>query len=940
MKKLLIIIYSIFLLIIIANIIYYKSLYNKQISYIIFLLDRQAQLAGLSIDSTNNYFISDLNETTYSEDLGSFFTNPDYQHKAVEKMKFFYLRYQNFISGIKFYDNKRNEFTLKIDDNTGDWLEQPFILHVQGEIYDMEKLVEENRKFEYYLPIIKDNSTVGNVVVTVDYRKYFDALFSGFKLEDYQWQWIIDDSGQIIYDNSRSGVNYKQTDRITAAVESGSVGNLIHNAAIEGEEQEIISSYYSTQLLQRNLGLVFSAPTGSFSKNIIRNSLFMLIGTLLFIQLIISIFLGYLKKREDDNKRLSESERMLFRLIEEMPVGVIIHNKKREILKANNVAAAQYSYQSEAEMKGKTLPEISLTSVNEYFAKNLGGVFKPDQFIILTKGTGEMILYRNSIPVVFMGEEANMEILMDVTLLESARKQEAKANQAKSEFLARMSFEIRTPLNGIMGMTDILARHKLSDEVKEIVGMLRKSTEALLNIINEILDFSKIESGKLILDEIPFNLREEINYCANLARTIISDKKIKFTCLTDNEVPDSIISDPLRLRQVLTNLLNHSVRNTEKGEIRLTCSLHSQKNGIVTLAFELLDTGKAFDSESLEKIFANQINIESKIAANDDESAFGPVLARQLILLIGGEMKAESPSGLSGESGTKIRFTIPVYSNERMPKDLDLKNIRSYDKIKVLVITGRQTRDEQILGTIHHLGLNMSMTTYQKSTIGQIKANLTSSDDKYNMVVILDDEDFSGFEVAKSLVDYKLSGSLIVMMISSNDKKGNYLKSISMGIDKYLIKPLDAEKLINAIQESFPFIESQIAPGDISNIKSDLKTLVVEDNIMNQKVICSMLKILGYSYETAEDGYNGYLKAKNNKYDIIFMDLILPEIDGYESSRKILVEKPEALIVAITADNMPDARRKAELSGIKEFIQKPVRIEDLKTLFEKHFRRD
>ena len=940
MKKLLIIIYSIFLLIIIANIIYYKSLYNKQISYIIFLLDRQAQLAGLSIDSTNNYFISDLNETTYSEDLGSFFTNPDYQHKAVEKMKFFYLRYQNFISGIKFYDNKRNEFTLKIDDNTGDWLEQPFILHVQGEIYDMEKLVEENRKFEYYLPIIKDNSTVGNVVVTVDYRKYFDALFSGFKLEDYQWQWIIDDSGQIIYDNSRSGVNYKQTDRITAAVESGSVGNLIHNAAIEGEEQEIISSYYSTQLLQRNLGLVFSAPTGSFSKNIIRNSLFMLIGTLLFIQLIISIFLGYLKKREDDNKRLSESERMLFRLIEEMPVGVIIHNKKREILKANNVAAAQYSYQSEAEMKGKTLPEISLTSVNEYFAKNLGGVFKPDQFIILTKGTGEMILYRNSIPVVFMGEEANMEILMDVTLLESARKQEAKANQAKSEFLARMSFEIRTPLNGIMGMTDILARHKLSDEVKEIVGMLRKSTEALLNIINEILDFSKIESGKLILDEIPFNLREEINYCADLARTIISDKKIKFTCLTDNEVPDSIISDPLRLRQVLTNLLNHSVRNTEKGEIRLTCSLHSQKNGIVTLAFELLDTGKAFDSESLEKIFANQINIESKIAANDDESAFGPVLARQLILLIGGEMKAESPSGLSGESGTKIRFTIPVYSNERMPKDLDLKNIRSYDKIKVLVITGRQTRDEQILGTIHHLGLNMSMTTYQKSTIGQIKANLTSSDDKYNMVVILDDEDFSGFEVAKSLVEYKLSGSLIVMMISSNDKKGNYLKSISMGIDKYLIKPLDAEKLINAIQESFPFIESQIAPGDISNIKSDLKTLVVEDNIMNQKVICSMLKILGYSYETAEDGYNGYLKAKNNKYDIIFMDLILPEIDGYESSRKILVEKPEALIVAITADNMPDARRKAELSGIKEFIQKPVRIEDLKTLFEKHFRRD
>jgi signal transduction histidine kinase/CheY-like chemotaxis protein len=940
MRKLLIIIYSVFLLIIITNLIYFRSLYNKQINYIVTLLDRQVQLVGLYVDSTNNYFISDLNEINYKEDLGSFFTNPDKQLNAREKMKFFYLRYQNFISGIKYFDNNRNEFTLKLDDNTGDWLEQTFILHVQGEIYIMEKLVEENRKFEYFLPVIRDNNAVGNIVVTVDYRKYFDAIFSGFNLEDYQWQWILNDDGQIIFDNTRSSVKYKQTDRITATLESSSVGNLIHNAGIDGKEQEIISSYYSTQLLQRNLGLVFSAPTGSFRKNIIRNSLFILFGTLLFIQVIISLFRRYLKNREEENKRLSESERMLFRLIEEMPVGVIIHNRKREILKANNVAAAQYSYQSEAEMKGKIFPEISLTSVNEYFAKNLGGVFKPDQFIILKKETDEMILYRNAIPVVFKGEEANMEILMDVTLLESARKQEAKANQAKSEFLARMSFEIRTPLNGIIGMTDILAGHKLPDEVKEIVGLLRKSTEALLNIINDILDFSKIETGKLVLEEIPFNLRDEINYCANLARTSISDKKIKFTCTTDNEVPDSIISDPFRLRQVLTNLLNNSVKNTTEGEIRLKCSLQSLKDGIFTLAFELLDTGKVYDRESLEKIFGDQINIESKITASDDESVFGLVIARQLVTLMGGVMKVESPSGLSGESGMKIRFTIPVYSNERVPKNLDLKNINSYDKIKALVITGKQTRDEEILGSIHRLGLNMSMTTYQKSTPGQIKSNLTSPDDKYNLVIILDDEDFNGFEVAKSLQENKLTASIIVMMVSSNDKKGNYLKSITMGIDKYLIKPLDPAQLISAIRESFPFIQPQVIPGDMGKIKSDIKTLVVEDNIINQKVICSMLKIMGYSYDVAEDGYAGYLKAKNNWYDIIFMDLILPEIDGYESARKILAETPDALIVAVTADNMSDARRKAELSGIREFIPKPVRIEDLKTLFTKYFRRD
>jgi len=184
-----------------------------------------------------------------------------------------------------------------------------------------------------------------------------------------------------------------------------------------------------------------------------------------------------------------------------------------------------------------------------------------------------------------------MEILIDVTMLESARKQEAKANVAKSEFLARMSYEIRTPLNGIIGMADVLNKYHLSEEVGDMVGLLRRSTEVLLSIINDILDFSKIESGKMILDEVPFNLREEINYCMDLANTSIPLNDLKLVCTVDDNVPEFVVGDPFRLRQVLTNLINHSVKNTEKGEIRLKCMLKSNKNGIITLGFELLDTG-------------------------------------------------------------------------------------------------------------------------------------------------------------------------------------------------------------------------------------------------------------------------------------------------------------------------------------------------------------
>ena len=139
-----------------------------------------------------------------------FFTNPENQFRAKERMKLFFSKYNDFVTGIKYFDNNRNEFTLKKDNDSGEWLEQPFILHAQAKIYDKEILVHENQKFDYYLPVLKNNETIGNIVVTVDYQKYFKAIFSEFNLKEYQWQWVVSDSGEIIYDNNRSKIEYFQ----------------------------------------------------------------------------------------------------------------------------------------------------------------------------------------------------------------------------------------------------------------------------------------------------------------------------------------------------------------------------------------------------------------------------------------------------------------------------------------------------------------------------------------------------------------------------------------------------------------------------------------------------------------------------------------------------------------------------------------------------------
>ena len=936
MKKLLIIVCSVFVAILLLNYFYYKSLYAKQINYIVALLDRQVQIVGLSVDNTNNLFLSDLNQISFSEDLAMFFNDQDNQYRAREKMKLFFSKYEDFVVGIKLYDNNRNEFTLKKDDVTEEWLEQPFKLQRQGEIFDMEKSVRNNKKFEYYLPVIKQNTAIGNIVVTVDYQMYFEELFKVFNLKDYQWQWVLSDSGEIIYDNYPTEIEYIGLNNIVTDLANGLTENTTHKARMGGKPKEIISSYYSTQLMQRELGLIFSAPTDFFQKYIVRNSIFIVAGTLFLVLIIIVVFWRFFKSQDLVLKGLSESERILFTLIEEMPLGVIIHNKNREIVKANKIAADQYSFKNENEMKGKIFPETSNSFESEHLSKNLGQSLNPQQFVIIKKEIGEIVLYRNTLPIFFLGEECTMEILIDITMVESARKQEVKANVAKSEFLARMSYEIRTPLNGIIGMTDVLAKYHLTPEVNEFVNLLKQSTSVLLNIINDILDFSKIETGKMILDEIPFNLRQEFNYSIDLARTYINSDQLVLETSIDDEVPLNVIGDPYRLRQVLTNLLIHSIKCTESGLIRLKCGIQKSDEGIVNLGFELADTGLSFEKGELNKLFGDYVNTESKILKSNDDSGFGTILARQLIELMGGELSAESPSGISGKSGVKVMFNIINYTCDKQKKNLSPENITSFHNIKTLVITGTATRDEEILTSLHKIGLSIAVTTFQKSTIAQIKSNLKSTE-KYKMIVILDDNNFDGFEAAGVLFENNFSSEFIILMISVNDKKGNYTKCVNMGIDDYLIKPFDMSELTSSIQKCFPFIGKGITTEDTDMIRRDIRILIVDDNKMNQLVLGAMLKNLGYCFDLASDGYEGYLAAKNTKYDLIFMDLLMPEMDGYQSAQKILAADKKALIVAFSANNMPESRKKAEMFGIKEFISKPVSLEDLKKLMSKYF---
>ena len=916
--------------------IFYLSLYRNQIEYSNKILDRQVMIAGSDIDNTSMYIVSDLTEIDFSDDISAFFSDPVVNERVRERMKLYYSKYEDIIVGLMLYNNEGDVYTLFKDEERNSWLDGSYRAQNVPEIYEAEKLEADRDRYKYYLPVLKDGEALGNMVLTIDFNKYFSRVLLKYNLDQYQWQWVINDSAGVIFDNHGGDVKYTQMQKIAEEVNEGNSGRITHRMESGGISNEILSAYYPVTFFGLEFGTVFSAPTDFFRKFMVRNSI--ILGALTMLTLLFIIFLFRFSARKQGRKlaEISSSELNLLSIIDQMPVGLLIYNSSREVLKANRQAASLFSYKNEDEMTGKLVPDLSGSEHTGYIDK-----LPSHAGIVRLGGTGgEKNIFRNSIPIKFRGEDSTLELLADVTSLELARKQEAEANIAKSELLARMSFEIRTPLNGILGMTEMLNRAELSDETKEVAMLIRRSAELLLNIINDIFDVSKVESGKMILDEIPFRLREQVDYCLYLVKRENPDSIVSFVSSVDQAVPENLIGDPYRLRQVITNLLNNSLAGTQAGEIGVGCHVRKSEGNRFVLEFTVTDTGTNYTKAEIKKMFGDYITSLSERSDWAEDLKLGPILARQLTELMGGELNAVSPAGKDSsgkERGLRVTFTINVHLNEKIAKHIDLNNYNKVSDLRTLAITGSQGRDDDFLGVMHRVGLPVSVTSFQKHTISQIKTSLKNEQGRYALLVIFDEPETDGFEVAQELLDAGLTGEHIVLMFTSRDPRGHYARCVDLGIDHLLVKPFAGEDLLDVLKDHFPALKGKKGPATSSKDGQPL-VLVVDDNYLNRKVVGSLLKVMGVRSEFAASADEALALVNDNAYDLILMDLIMPETDGFEAARIILDMDGSMAVVALSADTMPETRKRVEQTGMKELLTKPVTVDELRRVIERYCR--
>ena len=942
MKKFYLIISSIIVIVIAVNVYFYFYIYNQQLSFHQEMLLKQTQITGWEIEQSGYEFENEINYIVFSTDLANFFEDKELEDIRIKKLELFYFKYQDLIQNMRIYDPNHNVFSL-LKDKTNHFISDYYLSQRQRELLSREAVtLNRDGSYNFILPVFKDNEVALNIVIKVDLLNFMNETFNNYHLGSTQWQWIINPEGQILSNNlSRDSLSVTKITKIAGDIDEAEKGTIQHSVRANKKQNRVISAYYPVRLLSHDFGIVFSLETKIILSSIIRSTIIMAVATTSILILIIVAFAYFIRRKNREENSIRKSEGALKKMLEFLPIGIMIIDQKRTVKTLNQTALKIFNIEDAEELEGHTLPEHFLISRN--FTDNESFSFRDDlnQYLYYDDNDNEIIIYKKEIPFEMEGEAVSLEAFIDITPIEKARKREVAANKAKSEFLAKMSHEIRTPLNGIIGMADTLQNQKLNSPQEEAVGIIKKSADLLLSIINDILDFSKIEAGKMIIEETPFKLREEMEATLALFEPKAKKKGLEIILRIDGDVPDHIIGDPFRLKQVISNLIGNSIKFTSEGKIVLGIQLEQKADRTGTLQIAIEDTGIGIPEEKLGEIFNSFSQADGSTTRKFGGTGLGTTISKQLVELMGGKIWVESPSSISKDpewKGAKFAFTIQVYSDEKFRKNIDTRSVLDYKDMKVLIINNNPEKETTLRFTFSNFGTQITELKPENDPIAALENALQNPEERFHLVMIKDSADFNGINMVQRIHQKGLSDKYVIGMVSSNDKPGNYVKSKMNGVDYYLIKPYEASEIFEILQENFKNLEfEEKEMPELNKLKKDINILVAEDNIINQKVAQTIFKNLGYNIILAQDGEDCIKKVKENIYDIIFMDIMMPEKDGMEATSEIRAMGYNLPIVAMTANAREEDKNKAFERGMNDYLPKPVRIEDIKEILIKWF---